>query len=172
MRTEAVVQQTVQGAEEETGVEFRAQIIEDEQVCPGCRLQQGLFLPGGVRAEVQRFQFGKKIGAGNIDHVHVLRQHDARNGKGRMGLAKARIAEQHQTFAAAVKFFCVGTQFFQKFPHVRPDRLSQLLIHCVGVVAQLHRVEAGNGQAGQLLDLLAAEFLHQFVDALAGVPLK
>ena len=62
MRTEAVVQQTVQGAEEETGVEFRAQIIEDEQVCPGCRLQQGLFLPGGVRAEVQRFQFGKKSG--------------------------------------------------------------------------------------------------------------
>lgn len=89
-----------------------------------------------------------------------------------MGLAKARIAEQHQTFAAAVKFFCVGTQFFQKFPHVRPDRLPQLLVHCVGVVAQLHRVEAGNGQAGQLLDLLAAEFLHQFVDALAGVPLK
>lgn len=62
MRTEAVVQQTVQGAEEETGVEFRAQIIEDEQVCPGCRLQQSLFLPGGVRAEVQRFQFGKKSG--------------------------------------------------------------------------------------------------------------
>ena len=64
----------------------------------------------------------KKIGAGNIDHVHVLRQHDARNGKGRMGLAKARIAEKHQTFAAAVEFFCVGTQFFQKSPHVRPDR--------------------------------------------------
>ena len=91
-----VIQQAVQAADqEEAGVELRAKIIQNEQVGPGSGLHQGFLLACRVCTEVQPFQFGEKVRAGNIDHIVALFQHDARNGKGRMGLAKARIAKQH-----------------------------------------------------------------------------
>lgn len=57
-----VVEQTVQGAQEEVGIELGAQVVQNEQVGPGCGLQQGLFLAAGVCAKVQCFQLGEKSG--------------------------------------------------------------------------------------------------------------
>ena len=162
----------IQGADEEAGAELRPQIVQDQQVGGSGGVQQGLLLAGGVGAEVQRFQPPEEIGAGNIDDVVILLQHDARNGQGRVGLAQPGVAEEHQALAVVVELLGVAAQLGQQAAHVAAHRLAQLVVLSVGVVAQLHGVEAGNGQAGQRLDLLPAEFLHQFVDAGAGVPLK
>ena len=98
-------------------------------------------------------------------------QHDARNGKGGVGLAQPRVAEKHQALAVVVEFLSVAAQILQQAAHVGADRLAQLLVHGVGVVPQLHGVKTGNGQAGQRLDLLPSQTLHQLVNAGAGAAL-
>jgi DNA-binding FadR family transcriptional regulator len=166
--TQPVVEQTVQAADEEGGVELRAKIIQNEQIGPGSGLHQRFLLACRVCTKVQPFQLGEKVRAGNIDHIVALFQHDARNGKGRMGLAKARIAKQHQALAVVVKLFRVAAQVCQHIGHVRADGTAHLFISTVRVIVQLHGVKACNGQAGQRLDLLAAQLLHHLVHALTG----
>ena len=118
---------------------------------------------------MQRLQLAEKVRAGDIDHIIVLPQHLPGNGKGGMGLAKPCVAHQQQAFAGGGGKVCrVIPQVGQNSGHVAAHALAQCLVHRVGVVVQLHGVKAGDGQAGQLLDLLPAQLLHHPAHTIAG----
>ena len=171
-RPQTVVQQAVQGADDEAGIELGAQVIQNQQVGPGDGLQQGVLFAGGVGAEVQRFHPAEKVGAGNVDDVEALVEGGARHRQGGVGLAQAGVAGEHQVFAVEVERGGVVLQVGQQLGHVLADGAPGLGVAGVGVVVQLHGVEAGHRQAGHGLDLLPAEPLHLPADALAGLALR
>src|SRR5699024_7660918 len=99
---QTLVEQAVQGADEEVGGKLGAQSVQDQQVGPGRRPEQKLPLVVGVLAEAQSLQPAEKFGAGNVDHVESFFQGGPRNGQGGVGFAQARVAHQHQVFAVQV----------------------------------------------------------------------
>ena len=118
---------------------------------------------------MQRLQLAEKVRAGDIDHIIVLPQHLPGNGKGGMGLAQPCVAHQQQAFAGGRgEVRSVIPQVGQNLGHIAAHALAQRFVHRVGVVVQLHGVKAGDGQAGQLLNLLPAQLLHHPAHTVAG----
>ena len=116
-RAQTVVQQAVKGTDEEAGVELGTQVVEDEQVGPGGGAQEHLFLPGGVRAEVQGLELREEVGAGYIDDVEALFQNLSGNGQSGMGLAQTGVAEEHQALAGSLKELKPEQHFTQPPAH-------------------------------------------------------
>ena len=86
-----------------------------------------------------------------------------------MSLAQPCIAHQQQAFAGGRgEVRGVIPQVSQNSGHIAAHALAQRFVHRVGVVVQLHGVKAGDGQAGQLLDLLPAQLLHYPAHTIAG----